>query len=174
MPAAETVIEASALRSGEALLDVACGTGNAAALAVAQGAKVSGVDAAERLVMVARERLPTATFTHGDAQALPYADASFDVVVSVLGVIFAADGPRAASEMLRVTRSGGRVVLATWVARGPLAKVRRLARAATASAGRPMTVFALGARLSRSSARAEMEAFRAGHFAGVKEDADAC
>src|SRR5205814_9555756 len=98
LPVAEQVVALARLRGGERVLDVACGTGNAALLAAEAGADVVGLDRAERLVAVARARVPGATFVVGDAQALPFADDEFDVAVSVFGVIFAEDPDRAVGE----------------------------------------------------------------------------
>ncbi len=93
-------------------------------LAARSGTIVRGVDTAERLIEVANERaaaegLP-ASFTVADAQALPFADAMFDVVVSVMGVVYAPDARRALGEALRVTRPGGRVFIAAWLPGGGL------------------------------------------------------
>jgi len=117
-PISEHVIALAAPGANETLLDIACGTGNAALLAARSGATVSGVDTAERLIEVAAagaaaEGLP-ASFTVADAQALPFDDATFDVVVSVMGIIFAPDARRALSESLRVLRPGGRAFLSAW------------------------------------------------------------
>ncbi|MDQ3570964.1 MAG: class I SAM-dependent methyltransferase [Actinomycetota bacterium] len=113
--ASASVIHAAAIGPTEHVLDVASGTGNAALRAAIAGVRAVGVDRAERLVTVARERarqanleLPVVT---GDALEQPFSDASFDVVLSVFGVIFAQPGEQVAAELLRVTRPGGRVVL---------------------------------------------------------------
>jgi len=129
-PAAEVVVGAAAPSPGAELLDVACGTGNASARAVAAGARVTGVDLAERLLGVARERVPEATFVTGDATALPFDDDAFDGAVSVFGVIFAQPGEAAAAELLRVVRPGGRIVLTAWRPEGPIFEVGKLLRAA--------------------------------------------
>lgn len=120
-PVADVAVEALRLAPGETLLDVACGTGNAAAVAAAVGARVTGLDGSQRLVDVARERIPSATFVHGDAVALPFDDGAFDAVVSVFGVIFAQPAEQAAAELARVTRPGGRVAITSWLPRGSLA-----------------------------------------------------
>src|SRR4051794_39954624 len=86
-PAARVVVESAAPEAGERLVDVGCGTGNAALLAAERGARVTGVDPAARLLDVARERAAarglTATFARGDAAALPLGDGEADVVLSV-------------------------------------------------------------------------------------------
>lgn len=123
-PVARAVVEQAALIAGEDVLDLACGTGNAALLAAAVGARVVGVDAAPRLLEVARTRAQTSgvdlEVREGDLLALPVDDASVDVVLSVFGVIFAADPPQALREIARVLRLGGRVLVSAWVPGGPI------------------------------------------------------
>jgi SAM-dependent methyltransferase len=118
-PAAVHVVAAAGLRDGERVLDVGCGSGNATLLAARAGAEATGLDPAERLLRVARRRAAeqglAAGFVAGDALELPFADASFDVVVSVFAVIFVPDAGRAARELFRVLRPGGRVVLSSWL-----------------------------------------------------------
>lgn len=123
-PVAEAVVRLAAPMAGARLLDVACGTGNAALLAAGRGADVVGVDSSERLLAVARQRAAAAgllpEFLMGDALALPVADASFDMVVSVFGVIFASDPAKAISEISRVLTSEGRAYVTAWVPAGPI------------------------------------------------------
>jgi len=123
-PVARAVVEVAALIAGEDVLDLACGTGNAALLAAALGAGVIGVDAAPRLLEVARTRAHTLgvdlEVREGDLLALPANDASVDVVLSVFGVIFAADPAQALREIARVLRPGGRVLVSAWVPAGPI------------------------------------------------------
>lgn len=123
-PVAEAVVGVAAPTAGARVLDVACGTGNAALLAAARGADVVGVDSSERLVAVARQRAAAAglvpEFRVGDALALPVGDASFDTVLSVFGVIFASDPARAVSEIARVLASNGRAYVTAWVPSGPI------------------------------------------------------
>ena len=113
---AEALCEATEPHGGERILDVACGSGTAGLVAARRYCEVVGIDLVEALVDRARARAAAddldAEFRVADAQALPFADASFDVVLSVYGVQFAPDQPRAASEMLRVCRPGGRIGLA--------------------------------------------------------------
>jgi SAM-dependent methyltransferase len=123
-PAAQHLVEFAGVRSGQRLLDVACGTGNGALAAAEIGAQVTGVDASPGLVSAAKRRAEEAgiraTFLEGDAGALPVADAAHDATVSVFGVIFADDPRLAAAEMLRATRPGGVVALASWLATGAI------------------------------------------------------
>lgn len=103
---------------GERILDLATGTGWTARLAALQGAEVVGVDIAEGLLSAAQDLsahlAPRLQFRQADAEALPFDDASFDAVISTYGVIFAGQPQRAAAELKRVIRPGGRMVLATW------------------------------------------------------------
>ncbi len=107
----------------ERVLDVATGTGNAALLAAQRGARVVGVDWEPGLLQVARRRADASglqvRWLTGDVTALPVADASVEVVLSVFGVMYAADHAAAAGELSRVAASRGRVVLASWT-RGSL------------------------------------------------------
>lgn len=138
-PVSERIIAAVAIEPSEQLLDIACGTGNAALLAAQAGAQAMGIDSAPRLVEVAAGRatalgLSTATFLVGDAQELPVADASFDAVVSVFGIIFAADPERALSEAMRVLRPGGRALLTAWIPAGAIDEVVGIIGRAVAAA----------------------------------------
>jgi len=116
---------------GERWLDVATGTGEVALRAARAGADATGVDISAELLELAR-RKPGADAVRwdvGDAQALPYADASFDVVASCFGVIFAPDVEAAARELARVCAPGGRLGLACWRPdQGPHALCQRFAR----------------------------------------------
>lgn len=126
-PVSDIVVEQAGVGPGDRVLDIACGTGNAALKAAARGATVTGVDLAARLVLVAGERAHAAglqaEFITGDAQALPIPDASVDVALSVFGVIFAPDQQRVASEIVRVLAPGGRAVITAWVREGAIADV---------------------------------------------------
>ncbi|HET8785602.1 MAG TPA: methyltransferase domain-containing protein [Candidatus Limnocylindrales bacterium] len=110
---AELLIEALDVRSTERLLDVATGSGNAALAAARRGLDVTGVDYVPSLLDRARRRADAEElrieFVEGDAEALPFPDASFDVVSSVFGSMFAPDQDKTAAELARVTRPGGRI-----------------------------------------------------------------
>jgi ubiquinone/menaquinone biosynthesis C-methylase UbiE len=127
-PAAAVAVGALGLAGGERVLDVACGTGNAALVAHRAGARVTGIDTSPRLVGVARERIPDGHFMEADATDLPFADGEFDDAVSVFGVIFARPADRAAAEMARVVHPGGRVVVTAWLPRGPVFAAVKLMR----------------------------------------------
>ncbi len=130
-PAAEVVIQRAGLRAGQRVLDLGCGTGNAALVAARTGAEVIGVDPATRLLEVARARADadglSVTFELGNAGAIPLPDHSVDVIVSVFAVIFAPDPVAAAAEMARVLIPTGRVVLSAWRPGGPIADMNRVA-----------------------------------------------
>lgn len=122
LPAAEEFMARLPLRAGTRVLDVACGTGNLAIIAARTGCVAAGVDIAANLIAQARRRaheenLPI-EFLEGDAEALPYADASFDAVVSMYGVIFAPRPEVIIQELLRVTKRGGTIALANWTPAG--------------------------------------------------------
>ncbi|HEX2053056.1 MAG TPA: class I SAM-dependent methyltransferase [Actinomycetota bacterium] len=123
-PAAQRVVAMANPLRGERVLDIACGTGNAAILAARFRASVTGIDLAPRLVEVARQRAADegldATFKVGDAQHLPFPDHSFDVVLSIFGLIFAPDREGAFSELVRVLRPTGRALFTTWLPGGAI------------------------------------------------------
>ncbi len=123
-PVAEAVVEQAAISPGDDVVDLACGTGNAALLAAARGARAVGVDGAPRLLEVARERARDAGVTvdlrAGDLLALPIEDDAADVVLSVFGVIFAQDPLQALREVERILRPGGRALITAWIPAGPI------------------------------------------------------
>ena len=123
-PVAQRVVAMASPLRHERVLDIACGTGNAALAAARFRAKVTGIDQAPRLIEVARRRAQDegldATFEVGDAEKLDLPDGSFDVAVSVFGMIFAPDSDRAFGEMIRVLRAGGRGFLSVWVPGGAI------------------------------------------------------
>jgi ubiquinone/menaquinone biosynthesis C-methylase UbiE len=122
------------------LLDVCCGTGNAAAAALAVGALVTGVELDESMLRVAREGLPTVTFDVADAMHVPFPDNSFDVAVSTFGLsVF--PGEPAARELVRLVRDEGRVVITSWSERGSILSAGGILRRAILKAqGRPVVV----------------------------------
>jgi SAM-dependent methyltransferase len=107
---------------GMRVLDVACGTGNLSIPAARKGAAVTGVDIATNLLEQARERAAAehlqAHFEEGDAEQLPCADATFDVVTSMFGAMFAPRPDRVASELIGVCRPGGVIAMANWTPTG--------------------------------------------------------
>jgi ubiquinone/menaquinone biosynthesis C-methylase UbiE len=120
------MVDAVVPRPGQRWLDLACGAGNLAELAAGGGATVTGIDISPRLVGVARERAAAGGFEIdyrlGDVEHLVgIEDASFDVVSSSVGVIFAPDQEQAVREIARVTRPGGRLVLTAWTREGSVA-----------------------------------------------------
>jgi SAM-dependent methyltransferase len=119
-------IERLQIRRGSNLLDVACGTGNLAIPATRLGAKVVGVDIATNLLEQARARAASeglqAEFREGDAEALPFGDGQFDVVVSMFGAMFAPRPALVAAELPRVCRADGIVAMANWTPSGFVGK----------------------------------------------------
>ena len=119
---AEAFISRLNLKPGIKVLDVACGTGNLALPAARAGADVTGVDIAPNLVEQARENARreglNAKFDEGDAEALPYDNASFDVVVTMFGAMFAPRPELVAAELKRVCRPGGVIAMANWTPSG--------------------------------------------------------
>ena len=118
LPISQTVVKALDIHQGDEVLDVAVGNGNAAILAAQAGAKVTGVDLTPAQIDRARERCKAEKvridLQVGDAQHLDLPDESFDVVLSVMGMIFAPDHAAAARELARVCRPGGRVAITSW------------------------------------------------------------
>jgi len=126
----EELCEATDLHAGQSVLDVATGSGNTAIAAARRFCKVTGIDYVPSLLEVGQRRaeaeyLPV-TFQEGDAENLPFADASFDIVLSTLGVMFTPNQEKVASELLRVCRSGGKIGLANWTPTGFIGNLFRL------------------------------------------------
>src|SRR4051794_40009270 len=127
----EMLCEAVDVKSGEHVLDVAAGNGNATLAAARRFATVTSTDYVPALLEQGRRRAAaegfgTITFETADVEALPYANASFDIVLSTFGVMFAPDHERSAGEMMRVCRPGGRIGLASWTPTGFLGQLFRL------------------------------------------------
>ena len=126
----ESLAEAVDLRAGERVLDVAAGNGNATLAAARRFARVTSTDYVPHLLDKAADRAQAeglaVDFQVADAEALPFADGSFDVALSTFGVMFTPDQPRAASELLRVVRHGGRIGLANWTPEGFIGELFRV------------------------------------------------
>ncbi|MBC8058050.1 MAG: class I SAM-dependent methyltransferase [Rhizobiales bacterium] len=118
----EQLAEACDLRTDERVLDVAAGNGNATLAAARRGCKVTSTDYVASLLDRGAERARAErfdiAFKVADVEALPFEDASFDVVLSTFGVMFAPDHAKSAAEMARVCRPGGRIGLANWTPEG--------------------------------------------------------
>ena len=123
----EALCEALDLRAGQRVLDVAAGNGNATLAAARRWCEVISTDYVPALLARGEARAAangmSVAFQEADAEALPFADASFDVVVSTYGVMFTPDQERAAAEMLRVCRPGGKIGLANWTPNGFIGQV---------------------------------------------------
>ena len=113
-PLYEEVLQRFDVAPGSRLLDAGCGAGGFIALALARGATVTGIDATPALLSIARRRSPAARIDQGDIEALPYADASFDLVTGFNSFQYSGDPVRALGEARRVARKGARVIIATW------------------------------------------------------------
>ena len=140
----ELLSEAADVRAAHKVLDVAAGSGNATLAAARRFASVTSTDYVPALLERGRRRAEAEGFADvafevADAEALPYADASFDVVLSTFGVMFAPDHQRAAAELMRVCRPGGRIGLANWTPAGFLGQLLRLvAEYVPPAPGRPV------------------------------------
>ena len=126
----EMLCEAVDLRSNQRVLDVAAGNGNATLAAARRFAEVVSTDYVSTLLERGRERaaanrLPV-TFREADAEALPFADASFDVILSTFGVMFTPNQEQAANELLRVCRPGGKIGMANWTPEGFIGKLFKI------------------------------------------------
>src|SRR6187455_707604 len=126
---AEHLCDTADLQSGWRVLDVATGSGNAAIAAARHGCTAVGVDYVPALLENGRRRaeaegLPV-ELLEGDAEALPFPDGSFDAVTSVFGSMFAPDHSKAASELVRVTKPGGTIALASWTPDGFIGELFR-------------------------------------------------
>src|SRR4051794_14425039 len=176
VPMSERLADIADIRAGSRVLDVAGGSGNTALAAARSDAPVTSVDYVPELPVRAAERsraegLPI-EFVEGDAEDLPFPEASFDTVISVVGVMFAPNQERAAGELVRVVRPGGRIALAAWTPEGFIGELFRVVAShvgTPAGAPSPMrwgtkrgldqllgrSVSSIGARLSFHTSRPE-------------------
>ena len=113
------------------VLDVACGSGNLAIVAARKGADVTGIDIAANLIESAKQRAAAdgldIKFEVGDAEAMPYPDDSFDVVMTMFGAMFAPRPDVTASELIRVCKPGGTIAMANWTPTGHAGQMFKLA-----------------------------------------------
>lgn len=121
------IVQRVDIADGETVLDVACGTGNATIRAAQAGGRVTGLDLTPQMFEAGRRRAAEAgvevDWVEGDAESLPFADGSFDVVLSTFGVMFAPRHDVAAREIARVLRPGGRIGLANWTPEGSVGRL---------------------------------------------------
>ena len=126
----ESLAEAADIRAGERVLDVAAGNGNATLAAARRFAHVTSTDYVEALLDKGAERAAAeglaVRFQEADVEELPFPDSSFDVVLSTFGAMFAPDHERAADEIMRVLRSGGRIGIANWTPEGFIGRLFKL------------------------------------------------
>ena len=149
---APRVAAAAYISPGHRVLDVACGTGvltRAAAARAGPSGKVTGLDLSARMLAIAAQLGPALTWREGDAQNLPYADESFDAVVSQFGLMFVPNAPLALREMMRVLKPGGHLAVAVWASLPDTpvyaAEVAVVERVAGTTAGAPLRApFVLG------------------------------
>ncbi|MBC2933127.1 methyltransferase domain-containing protein [Nocardioides sp. zg-1228] len=145
VPVSEHLVDHVGVGPADRVLDVATGTGHVALAAARRGAEAVGIDYVPALLEIARRRAAAedvaVDLTEADAEHLPHDDASFDVVLSAIGVMFAADPDAAGRELVRVTRPGGRIGLASWTPEGFVGGMLRTvgAHAAPPPGARPAT-----------------------------------
>lgn len=129
-PGALEFLDRLAIPPGTRMLDVACGAGQIAIPAARAGVQVTGVDIAANLIDQARARAKEegvhAQFDEGDAEMLPYEDGSFDLVVSLIGAMFAPRPEFVAAELIRVCRPGGTIVMANWTPEGHVGQMFKI------------------------------------------------
>jgi ubiquinone/menaquinone biosynthesis C-methylase UbiE len=128
-PVGESLVEAADVRAGQRVLDVACGNGNALLAAARRGARVTGLDYVPALLERARLRAEaegvSPELIEGDAEAMPFEDGTFQVVLSTFGVMFAPNQAQAARELARVACAGGKIALASWTPDGFIGQLLR-------------------------------------------------
>lgn len=121
-PGAIEILNGWNIAPGDTMLDVACGAGQISIPAARAGVKVTGVDISPNWITFARNRAEQegldAQFDEGDAENLPYEDNSFDVVATIVGAMFAPQPDKVASEILRVCKPGGRILMVNWTPQG--------------------------------------------------------
>lgn len=129
-PGALEFLDRLEVAPGTRMLDVGCGAGQIAIPAARAGVRVTGIDIASNSIEQARARARAegveAQFDEGDAEMLPYPDASFDLVVSLIGAMFAPRPEHVAAELLRVCRPGGRIVMANWTPDGHVGQMFKI------------------------------------------------
>jgi SAM-dependent methyltransferase len=129
---------------GASFLDVACGSGQLGLIAARRGAQVTGIDIASNSILAARGRAASegldARFDEGDAEALPYPDAAFDVVASLYGAMFAPRPELVAAELLRVCRPGGTIAMGNWTREGFIGRMFKTFARFIAPPGMPAPV----------------------------------
>lgn len=114
IPLYQAILDKTNVRAGTALLDLGCGAGMLCQMATQRGAQVSGLDATEPLLDIARQRVPNGEFRVGEMEALPYGDKQFDLVTGVNAFQYAANRVNAVKEAVRVARADAPVVIAVW------------------------------------------------------------
>ena len=141
---AEQFFRRLGVESGTRLLDVGCGAGQLALIAARAGAQVTGCDIAVNWIEKARARAAAEgleiTFEEGDAESLPYQDAQFDAVVSLIGAMFAPRPERVAAELTRVCRPGGMIAMANWTPGGFIGQMFKAISKHIAPSGMPSPV----------------------------------
>jgi SAM-dependent methyltransferase len=130
MPIAARLVDTAAIGPDDTVLDVACGTGNVALTASRRGADVTGIDITPAMLEHARERAAVidadVDWQEADAAALPFEDDAFDATLSCLGHMFVPDTDAAGSELLRVTKPGGRIAYTSWTPDSGIAAMMRV------------------------------------------------
>lgn len=139
LPAAEHVVQRAGIEEGQAVLDLGTGTGNAALLAAKAGAQITAVDPSPRLLNVAEARIRQGHFEVARAEDLPFDDDSFDRVLSLFAVIFSEQPQKAASEIARVVKPGGRALITAWEPVGALNDALGILGGAAAKAAGTLT-----------------------------------
>ena len=129
-PGAKEILADWNISPGECLLDVGCGAGQTAIPAAQAGARVTGIDIATNLIEAARERAALegvqVRFDEGDAEQIPYRSESFDVVISMIGAMFAPRPERVAAELARVCKPGARLCMANWTPQGMVGQMFKI------------------------------------------------